>query len=82
MEKTLASQPFFVGAALSLADVALVAYTRLAHEGGFDLAPIGPSPPGSPRRGRPENRRLTFQPPPRPWGDAARTKRLLDSVVK
>ncbi len=39
MEKTLASQPFFVGAALSLADVALVAYTRLAHEGGFDLAP-------------------------------------------
>ena len=30
--------PFLVGAALSLADVALVAYTRTAHEGGFDLS--------------------------------------------
>ncbi|WP_342148793.1 glutathione S-transferase family protein [Methylorubrum sp. SB2] len=39
MEGALAAQPFLVGAALSLADVALVAYTRLAHEGGFDLAP-------------------------------------------
>jgi glutathione S-transferase len=28
---------FLVGEALSLADVALVAYTRVAHEGGFDL---------------------------------------------
>ncbi len=25
------------GAALTLADIALLAYTRLAHEGGFDL---------------------------------------------
>ncbi|WP_232629725.1 glutathione S-transferase family protein [Methylobacterium sp. Leaf118] len=39
MEGALAGQPFLVGAAVSLADVALVAYTRLAHEGGFDLAP-------------------------------------------
>ncbi len=30
-------RPFLVGDALSLADVALVAYTRVAHEGGFDL---------------------------------------------
>ena len=29
---------FLVGKALTLADVALVAYTRVAHEGGFDLA--------------------------------------------
>ncbi len=29
---------FLVGGGLSLADVALVAYTRVAHEGGFDLA--------------------------------------------
>jgi glutathione S-transferase len=29
---------WFAGTALSLADVALVAYTRVAHEGGFDLA--------------------------------------------
>ena len=28
---------FLVGDAVSLADVALLAYTRLAHEGGFDL---------------------------------------------
>jgi glutathione S-transferase len=30
--------PFLVGDALSLADVALVAYTRVAEEGGFRLA--------------------------------------------
>jgi glutathione S-transferase len=29
---------FLVGETASLADVALVAYTRVAHEGGFDLA--------------------------------------------
>ena len=28
---------FLVGDALSLADVSLLAYTRLAHEGGFHL---------------------------------------------
>ena len=38
-EGSLEDRPFLVGASLSLADVALVAYTRLAHEGGFDLAP-------------------------------------------
>ena len=38
LEDGLADQPFLVGGALSLADVALVAYTRVAHEGGFDLA--------------------------------------------
>lgn len=30
---------WFAGSAPSLADVALVAYTRVAHEGGFDLGP-------------------------------------------
>jgi glutathione S-transferase len=30
--------PFLVGERVSLVDVALVAYTRVAHEGGFDLA--------------------------------------------
>ncbi|MEN3208772.1 glutathione S-transferase family protein [Methylorubrum populi] len=39
MEGALTDRPFLVGTDLSLADVALVAYTRLAHEGGFDLAP-------------------------------------------
>ena len=34
----LADCSFLVGDALSLADVALVAYTRVADEGGFDLA--------------------------------------------
>jgi glutathione S-transferase len=38
LEDGLASSEFLVGGALTLADVALVAYTRVAHEGGFDLA--------------------------------------------
>jgi len=37
LERQLDETPFLVGEALSLADVALVAYTRVAHEGGFDL---------------------------------------------
>jgi glutathione S-transferase len=37
MELQLKQTPFLVGNALSLADVALVAYTRKAHLGGFDL---------------------------------------------
>jgi glutathione S-transferase len=38
MQRHLAAHAWFAGAALSCADVALVAYTRVAHEGGFDLA--------------------------------------------
>ena len=38
MEGTLARSAFMAGDTLTLADVALVAYTRMAHEGGFDLA--------------------------------------------
>jgi glutathione S-transferase len=38
LEDGLAQTPFLVGPAPTLADVALVAYTRVAHEGGFDLA--------------------------------------------
>jgi glutathione S-transferase len=37
MELALAASPFLVGDRLSLADVALVAYTRVCHEGGFCL---------------------------------------------
>ena len=37
MEQHLGSTRFLVGEAFSLADVALLAYTRVAHEGGFDL---------------------------------------------
>lgn len=37
MEQQLTETRFLVGEALSLADVALLAYTRLAHEGGFRL---------------------------------------------
>lgn len=40
MEATLAKAPFFTGESLSLADMALVAYTRMAHKGGFDLTPF------------------------------------------
>jgi len=38
MEQQLAATPFLVSDTISLADVALLAYTRLAHEGGFDLS--------------------------------------------
>ena len=37
LELGLEEGPFLVGGRLSLADAALVAYTRWAHEGGFDL---------------------------------------------
>lgn len=38
MERSLDGRDWFAGGAISIADIALVAYTRLAHEGGFDLA--------------------------------------------
>ena len=38
LDDALAKTPFLVGDRVSLADVALVAYTRVADEGGFDLA--------------------------------------------
>ena len=37
LEKHLERNRFLVGDACTLADVALIAYTRLAHEGGFDV---------------------------------------------
>jgi glutathione S-transferase len=37
MEHQLALTPFLAGGAVTLADVALLAYTRVAHEGGFHL---------------------------------------------
>jgi glutathione S-transferase len=37
MEHELAATRFLVGDSLTLADVSLLAYTRLAHEGGFHL---------------------------------------------
>jgi glutathione S-transferase len=37
MEQQLAVTQFLAGEAVSLADVALLAYTRVAHEGGFQL---------------------------------------------
>jgi len=38
LETQLKQSPFLVGGRVTLADVALVAYTRVAHEGGFDLS--------------------------------------------
>jgi glutathione S-transferase len=38
MESWLSGSPYLVDSRLSLADISLVAYTRVAHEGGFDLA--------------------------------------------
>ncbi len=39
MDAHLAGRDYFVGARMTLADIALVAYTRLAHQGGFTLPP-------------------------------------------
>ena len=39
MEAQLAQTAYLVGGSLSLADIALVAYTRAAPRGGFDLTP-------------------------------------------
>jgi glutathione S-transferase len=38
MEKHLTGRAFFVGDRYSIADIALYAYTHVAHEGGFDLS--------------------------------------------
>jgi glutathione S-transferase len=38
MEKYLTGCTFFVGGRYSIADIALYAYTHVAHEGGFDLS--------------------------------------------
>jgi glutathione S-transferase len=40
MEQHLRTRRFFVGEAYSIADIALYAYTHVAPEGGFDLAPF------------------------------------------
>lgn len=38
MQAWLEASPYLVGKTLTCADIALLAYTRMAHEGGFDLA--------------------------------------------
>jgi glutathione S-transferase len=39
MERHLEGRGYFVANGLTLADIALYAYTHVAHEGGFDLEP-------------------------------------------
>ena len=39
MERHLAGRSWFVGDSMTLADIALYAYTHVADEGGFDLSP-------------------------------------------
>jgi glutathione S-transferase len=41
MEKHLGNRTFLVGERYSIADIALYAYTHVAHEGDFDLEPYG-----------------------------------------
>jgi glutathione S-transferase len=41
MERHLGARRFFVGERYTIADIALYAYTHVADEGGFDLAPFG-----------------------------------------
>lgn len=38
MDRHLEGRDWFVGAQMTVADISLVAYTRMAHEGGFDLS--------------------------------------------
>ena len=40
MERHLDGRDWFVGGAMTIADIALYAYTHVAHEGGFDLEPF------------------------------------------
>ncbi len=40
LEAAVTGRDWLAGDAVSLADLALVAYTRVAHEGGFDLTPL------------------------------------------
>jgi glutathione S-transferase len=39
LEETLRDREYLAAGHYSLADIALYAYTHVAHEGGFDLAP-------------------------------------------
>jgi glutathione S-transferase len=41
MEGELKQRDWFAGGRYTIADIALYAYTHVAHEGGFDLAPYG-----------------------------------------
>ena len=41
LEKHLEGRSFLVGERYTVADIALYAYTHVAHEGGFDLEPYG-----------------------------------------
>jgi glutathione S-transferase len=38
MEQQLQRTPYLVGEQYTIADIALYAYTHVAHEGGFDLS--------------------------------------------
>ena len=38
VEQQLTGRDYLTGPSLTIADIAVLAYTRLAHEGGFDLA--------------------------------------------
>jgi glutathione S-transferase len=40
MERHLRAREYFVGESLTIADIALFAYTHVAHEAGFDLEPL------------------------------------------
>ena len=39
MERHLSNNRFFAGDDYTIADIALYAYSHVAHEGGFELAP-------------------------------------------
>ena len=47
LERGLAGKEFLVGSRYTVADCALYAYTRVAHEAGYEMGEYRPSAPGS-----------------------------------
>ncbi len=47
MDRSLAGRSWLAGETMTIADIALLPYTRLAHEGGFDLSSRPTCAPGS-----------------------------------
>ena len=73
MEEQLQRTPFFAGNAMSVADIALYAYTHDAGQGGFDLAAYpAVSRLARPRRGRPRPCAVDWLPLPVGYGASAR----------
>nr|WP_232307310.1 glutathione S-transferase family protein [Sphingomonas sp. Y57] len=75
LDEQLADRTFLVGDALSLADIALVAYTRVAHQGGFDLGDYPAVQRWIARTERALGIWASLHRPSLRWGDAEKIRR-------